>query len=76
MSKFNSENKFIKNLRFHLSFYFNDIDISNIISDYEEWFENEKLHGKTEKDLQFFAKSSNHNPKITFRISTKTLIYK
>ena len=44
MSKFNSENKFIKNLRFHLSFYFNDIDISNIISDYEEWFENEKLH--------------------------------
>ena len=30
MSKFNSENKFIKNLRFHLSFYFNDIDISNI----------------------------------------------
>ena len=51
MSKFNSENKFIKNLRFHLSFYFNDIDISNIISDYEEWFENEKLHGKTEKEI-------------------------
>ena len=50
MSKFNSENKFIKNLRFHLSFYFNDIDISNIISD-EEWFENEKLHGKTEKEI-------------------------
>lgn len=51
MFKITSKADFIEKLSFHLSFYFNDAECSNLISDYEEWFENETLEGKSEAEI-------------------------
>lgn len=42
---------FMKRLRFYLSFHFSDAESASILKDYEEWFENEILRGKSEKEV-------------------------
>ncbi len=51
MSKLISKSDFMEKLNFYLSFYFNDDESKNIVNDYEEWFENETLHGKTDREI-------------------------
>ena len=46
-----SKNSFMEKLSFYLSFYFSNDDSENILNDYEEWFENEASHGKSEEDI-------------------------
>ena len=43
--------KFLKTLKFHLSFYYNEMECDGIIRDYEEWFENETSQGKEENEI-------------------------
>lgn len=51
MAKNISKKSFIQALQFHLSFYFTDTETADIINDYEEWFGNEALEGKSEKEI-------------------------
>ena len=41
----------MEKMRFYLSFYFDNEECSNILNDYEEWFENEALQGKNEEEI-------------------------
>lgn len=46
-----SQKNFIKKLKFYLAFYFDDKEIQNISSDYNEWFANEISQGKSEEQI-------------------------
>lgn len=48
---------FLERLTRYLSFYFDDVEVTNIINDYEEWFENESLQGKSEEEICFALQS-------------------
>lgn len=43
--------KFLEKLTLYLSFYFDNTEVTNIINDYEEWFKNESLQGKSEQEI-------------------------
>lgn len=51
MHKNISRRNFIDKLKFYLSFYFNYEEITSIIDDYEDWFDNEALQGKSEEEI-------------------------
>lgn len=51
MQKQNSKKKFLEKLYIGLSFYFGDDDCDSVIKDYEEWFENEEMAGKSEHEI-------------------------
>lgn len=51
MSKICTKQHFLDNLKFRLQFYFNNKEINDILTDYEEWFENESSAGKTEEEI-------------------------
>ena len=51
MLKRTEKERFIERLRFYLSFHFSDAENASIVKDYEEWFENETLQGKSEKEV-------------------------
>ena len=51
MSKEISKKNFMKKLGLYLSFHFNDDEVTNILNDYEDWFENEKSQGKSESEI-------------------------
>lgn len=53
MNKINSKKVFIEKLKFYLLFYFDDNESISILHDYEEWFINESLQGKTEEKICF-----------------------
>lgn len=57
MNKNISKKYFIEKLKFYLSFYFNEEESTSILHDYEEWFINETLHGKSEKEICFSLNS-------------------
>lgn len=51
MQKDLSKQSFFDRLTLNLLFYFNTEECDSILNDYEEWFENEALHGKSEKEI-------------------------
>lgn len=51
MAKVTSRADYIDKLKFYLSFYFSEDENTNILNDYEEWFENEILCGKSEEEV-------------------------
>ena len=51
MKKDLSKQSFFNSLTLNLLFYFNNEECSSILNDYEDWFENEALHGKSEKEI-------------------------
>lgn len=53
MNKIISKKVFIEKLKFYLLFYFDDNESISILHDYEEWFTNESLQGKTEEEICF-----------------------
>lgn len=53
MNKIISKKVFIEKLKFYLLFYFDDSESISILHDYEEWFMNESLQGKTEEEICF-----------------------
>ncbi len=77
MAKATSRVDYINKLKFYLSFYFNEDEKASILNDYEEWFENETLCGKSEEVIcaalnepqrvvkKLLAESSGHLPWIT-----------
>lgn len=46
-----SRETYLKKLMFLMSFHFSDEESRNILGDYEEWFFNETLQGKTEEEI-------------------------
>lgn len=57
MNKNISKKSFMKKLKFYLSFYFEEEECISILQDYEEWFVNETLQGKTEEEICFSLNS-------------------
>lgn len=51
MSKICTKQQFLDNLKFRLQFYFNNKEVNDILTDYEEWFENESSTGKSEEEI-------------------------
>lgn len=51
MAKFTSKIDYMKKLKFYLSFWFHEDENAGILNDYEEWFENERLLGKSEEQI-------------------------
>lgn len=51
MRKEITKQSFFDKLGLSLSFYFNNQESASILSDYEEWFKNETLCGKSEKEI-------------------------
>lgn len=51
MAKVTSKVDYMNKLKFYLSFYFSEDESINILNDYEEWFENETLCGKSEEEI-------------------------
>lgn len=46
-----SKENFMSELKFYLSFHFNEDENTSIIKDYDEWFENESSQGKNEEEI-------------------------
>lgn len=51
MLKVMSKQSFFQKLSFGLAFHYNDAEVANILNDYEEWFANESLQGKSEEEI-------------------------
>lgn len=51
MSKEISKKNFMEKLWLYLSFHFNDDETTSVLNDYEDWFENETLQGKSETEI-------------------------
>ncbi|MBQ3515010.1 MAG: DUF1700 domain-containing protein [Lachnospiraceae bacterium] len=51
MEKTVSKQRFFNELSFGLAFHYNDVEVANILNDYEEWFANETLQGKSEEEI-------------------------
>lgn len=51
MSKICTKQQFLDNLKFRLHFYFDNKEVNDILTDYEEWFENESSTEKSEEEI-------------------------
>lgn len=77
MARVTSRMDYLNKLQFYLSFYFSENESTSILNDYEEWFENESLCGKSEEEIcaalnepqkvvkKLLAESTGHFPWIT-----------